>query len=424
MSTPRGGRRLHHAGIAPRSDGPPDSSSGGLRSGRNRVGLARPSGEAAHPLSVLSARGANRAAGVGGRTGLAARVSSGGLGGTPTLGGPDVGQMRPLGRAQTARVNARQAQASAQARAAEQPRRSGGFGGPTAPVAGRRAGNSTPRRRGASIPQNPQQAAAAMSRENVELQAALDTVMDAEVSPATRAAAAYGTPAALPGSKRKPEASPAAAAAKGKAAKRQGLEDLSPGDACSSSPIADAAVAAEVSADSDCCPVCLCEMEQGEHAIFITSCGHRYHFKCLRSCLLNKTTNCPVCRREFNSMTPPLQRPRPKGRSVASLVERNVVVVCSGAPILEHTFHEGNTVNGLLSIDELGRILPIPPDGFSGDDMRRVQCLTKIHVSMPPSSFWRIGEATRELFLADLSGVSELQREVLEQTATRLSQTH
>jgi hypothetical protein len=49
--------------------------------------------------------------------------------------------------------------------------------------------------------------------------------------------------------------------------------------------------------------------------------------------------------------------------------------------------------------------------------------LTKIHVSMPPSSFWRIGEAGRELYLAELSGVSELQREVLEQTAERLS-TH
>ena len=49
--------------------------------------------------------------------------------------------------------------------------------------------------------------------------------------------------------------------------------------------------------------------------------------------------------------------------------------------------------------------------------------MTKIHVSMPPSSFWRIGEAGRELYLAELSGVSELQREVLEQTAERLS-TH
>ena len=52
---------------------------------------------------------------------------------------------------------------------------------------------------------------------------------------------------------------------------------------------------------------------------------------------------------------------------------------------------------------------------------RPVQCLTKIHVSMPPSSFWSIGEAQRELYLADLSGISELQREVLEQTAERLS---
>jgi hypothetical protein len=50
-----------------------------------------------------------------------------------------------------------------------------------------------------------------------------------------------------------------------------------------------------------------------------------------------------------------------------------------------------------------------------------LQCLTKIHVSMPPSSFWSIGEAKRELYLADLSGISELQREVLEQTAERLS---
>ena len=83
-------------------------------------------------------------------------------------------------------------------------------------------------------------------------------------------------------------------------------------------------------------------------------------------------------------MTPPLQRPRPKGRSIASLVERNVVIVCSGAPILEHTYHEGTTINGLMSIDELGRVLPIPPDGFSGEDMRRVQ----VGVDQPdPSSF-------------------------------------
>jgi hypothetical protein len=214
-----------------------------------------------------------------------------------------------------------------------------------------------------------------MSRENVELQQALDTVVDAELSPRARAAvaaaanaaAAYPSPVnAPPGHKRKPDA-----ARVEKGAKRQGLEGLSPGDVSTSSPARE--VVADEAAGSDCCPVCLCEMEEGSHAIFITSCGHRYHFKCLRSCLLNKTTNCPVCRREFNSMTPPLQRPRPKGRSVASLVERNIVVVCSGAPILEHTYHEGNTVNGLMSIDELGRILPIPPDGFSGEDMKRVQ---------------------------------------------------
>lgn len=349
MATPSGRRLREFGGIVPRAGDV--GTTGTLRSGRNRVG----------PAAV---RGAARG-GVIGRSRLAPGHGSGSTSG---VGRPDVEPLRPLGRAQTARVNARHAQALAQARASDhtrQPRQRARE--PTAPTARRRQGQSTPRRR-AEQP-------AARSRENMELHQALNSVVDAELSPRARTAVdaaaaaasrAAATPArAPPGQKRKPDS------AIDKGAKRQGLEQLSPGDVSSSSPVEE--IPATVSADSDCCPVCLCEMEQGEHAIFITSCGHRYHFKCLRSCLLNKTTNCPVCRREFTSMTPPLQRPRPKGRSIASLVERNVVIVCSGAPLLEHTYHEGNTVNGLMSIDELGRVLPIPPDGFSGEDMRRVQ---------------------------------------------------
>lgn len=336
MATAR--RRRDFGGIVPRSV-LPEHGSDALRSGRNRVG----------PAAV---RGAAR----------------GGVVGGPRLAGVDGEPLRPLGRAQTARVNVRRAQAFAQARAAEQSRQPGQRARePTAPMGRRRAGHSTPRRRA--------EHAAVRSRENMELYQALDTVVDAELSPRARAAiaaanaasnTAASSPRAPPGQKRKPDSSRIDTGAK-----RQGLEPLSPADVSSSSPTQE--ITAVVSPDSECCPVCLCDMEHGEHAIFITSCGHRYHFKCLRSCLLNKTTNCPVCRREFSSMTPPLQRPRPKGRSIASLVERNIVIVCSGAPILEHTYHEGNTVNGLMSIDELGRILPIPPDGFSGEDMRRVQ---------------------------------------------------
>lgn len=367
MATPSGRRLREFSGIAPRA-GDAGNTAGTLRSGRNRVG----------PAAV---RGAARG-GVIGRS----RLAGNGSGSTNGLGHPYVEPLRPLGRAQTARVNARHAQALAQARVADQTRQPGQRARePTAPPARRRQGHSTPRRR-AEQP-------AARSRENTELHQALNSVVDAELSPRARAAVAAASAAASsagaslargpPGQKRKPDS-----AQIDNGAKRQGLEQLSPADVSSPSIVQDTPAAA-VSTDSDCCPVCLCEMEQGEHAIFITSCGHRYHFKCLRSCLLNKTTNCPVCRREFTSMTPPLQRPRPKGRSIASLVERNVVIVCSGAPLLEHTYHEGNTVNGLMSIDELGRVLPIPPDGFSGEDMRRVQVGT-ILLSIRGSSllFW------------------------------------
>ena len=351
------GRRLREVGgIAPRL-GVGEPGSGSLRSGRNRVGPAAVRGAA---RGGVLGHGRALLPGTGTGTGSASGVAR-----------PVVEPLRPLGRAQTARVNARQSQALAQARAADHARQPGQRARePTAPTVSRRQSHLTPRRR--------TEQAAARSRENVELHRALDTVVDTELSPRARVAVAAAAAAASsaaasparvpPGQKRKPDS-----AQIDKQAKRQGLEQLSPGDLSSSSPVQQVMSSSVVSADSDCCPVCLCEMEQGEHAIFITSCGHRYHFKCLRSCLLNKTTNCPVCRREFTSMTPPLQRPRPKGRSIASLVERNVVIVCSGAPILEHTYHEGTTINGLMSIDELGRVLPIPPDGFSGEDMRHVQ---------------------------------------------------
>ena len=50
-------------------------------------------------------------------------------------------------------------------------------------------------------------------------------------------------------------------------------------------------------------------------------------------------------------MTPPLSRPHPKGRSIASIVERNVKTVGSGVPLLEHTVHRDSDVNGMVTID-------------------------------------------------------------------------
>lgn len=117
-------------------------------------------------------------------------------------------------------------------------------------------------------------------------------------------------------------------------------------------------------------------------------------------------------------MTPPLNRARPgKGPSVATLVSSNVSTVRSGAPILDLAAHNGGLVHGLLSVDELGRIQPIPPGGLTRSDLAKVQFMTRLHAVMPSSSFWKIGAAARVFhFHSDLNGLGELQREVLEQT--------
>ena len=365
MASPRSSRRLRELGISPRGGPAGISPRGAALPARGHAGAALPRPSRLAPQQTArSARGSAPA--------------------------PEIAPLRPLGRAQTARVNARQAQALAQARASDSQRL------------------QPPLQRGRAV---------AGAQAEAQPEAAASSAAPGSARRASGGARAGGADAssprrahteAAPGSKRKPDAEALDKDRKGKGQRHSSTERA-------------ASAASQSSSGAECCPVCLGEMEEGEHALFITSCGHRYHFKCLRSCLLNKTTNCPVCRREFASMTPPLQRPRPRGRSIASIVERNAVIVCSGAPVLEHTVHEGNTVQGMLSVDELGRILPIPPDGFIAEDMRKILCLTKIHVTMPPSSFWQVGEAPRELFLTDLSGVSELQREVLEQTAARLT---
>jgi hypothetical protein len=137
-----------------------------------------------------------------------------------------------------------------------------------------------------------------------------------------------------------------------------------------------------------------------------------------------------MCRRDFGTMTPPLLRPRPRGRSIATLVERNVATVCSGVPLLEHGRTEqdaaagGARVRGLLAVDETGRIWARPPGGFSVEDLDRMHTLTNLHVTMPPSSFWAIGQSVRQLIFdpRSLRGLNEMQREVLESTALALKE--
>lgn len=204
-------------------------------------------------------------------------------------------------------------------------------------------------------------------------------------------------------------------------------------DSCPSA----AATAPAAVEPADTCAICLCELSEGQGAsgeapaaLFVTRCGHKFHFKCIRRCILNKSTSCPMCRRDFGTMTPPLLRPRPRGRSIATLVERNVATVCSGVPLLEHGRTEqdaaagGARVRGLLAVDETGRIWARPPGGFSVEDLDRMHTLTNLHVTMPPSSFWAIGQSVRQLIFdpRSLRGLNEMQREVLESTALALKE--
>ena len=69
----------------------------------------------------------------------------------------------------------------------------------------------------------------------------------------------------------------------------------------------------------------------------------------------------------------------------------------------------------------MGRILPTPLEGFTWNELRSMSCVTKVHACMPVSCFWSIGASVRHLRFLDLSGVNELQREVLGETQGRLA---
>lgn len=49
--------------------------------------------------------------------------------------------------------------------------------------------------------------------------------------------------------------------------------------------------------DEDC-PVCLLSMKAGK-AVFKTTCGHSFHFECIKKCLLTGQAGCPLCRNHF-----------------------------------------------------------------------------------------------------------------------------
>jgi hypothetical protein len=58
------------------------------------------------------------------------------------------------------------------------------------------------------------------------------------------------------------------------------------------------------------CSICLQEMEQGKRALFTTSCGHTYHFACIKQLHVEFSGEpvaacCPLCRKPFTSQTPP-----------------------------------------------------------------------------------------------------------------------
>ena len=56
--------------------------------------------------------------------------------------------------------------------------------------------------------------------------------------------------------------------------------------------------------DDDDCPICLLSLTDGK-ALFRTTCGHVFHFTCVKKCVLMNQHGCPLCRRKFSNMTPP-----------------------------------------------------------------------------------------------------------------------
>jgi hypothetical protein len=58
------------------------------------------------------------------------------------------------------------------------------------------------------------------------------------------------------------------------------------------------------------CPICLAQMELGKKALFSTSCGHTFHFECIKRLHIEfagdaVASACPLCRAPFSSQTPP-----------------------------------------------------------------------------------------------------------------------
>jgi hypothetical protein len=51
------------------------------------------------------------------------------------------------------------------------------------------------------------------------------------------------------------------------------------------------------------CPICYEDMGKGR-AIFITECGHTYHFKCLQDFDVTGESPCPLCRTHMHE--PPI----------------------------------------------------------------------------------------------------------------------
>jgi len=53
------------------------------------------------------------------------------------------------------------------------------------------------------------------------------------------------------------------------------------------------------------CPICFESLSGSGQATFTTTCGHAFHFRCIKQCVLLEHKGCPMCRRAFMDMTPP-----------------------------------------------------------------------------------------------------------------------
>ena len=57
------------------------------------------------------------------------------------------------------------------------------------------------------------------------------------------------------------------------------------------------------------CAICLAPLQKSGKSVFRTSCGHAFHFKCVKEAvMMNQTKStfcCPLCRKSFTKMTPP-----------------------------------------------------------------------------------------------------------------------